>query len=87
MQQIQKRYEANQKRRNLYRAKVIRDDIEEFLLANNIAKNDSIKRSIEEGIRRFQLSLTKQEIKDLANANKDWISAIDLFIAPNDEAS
>jgi len=87
MQLIQKRYEANQKRRNLYRAKVIRDDIEEFLLANNIAKNDSIKHSIEEGIRRFQLSLTKQEIKDLANANKDWISAIDLFIPPSDEAS
>lgn len=78
MDKIQEKWGANDRRQNLYRAKVNKENIEEFLLANNIAENDSIKNAMESGFGNFQLSLTKQEIKDLADANKDWIFAMTL---------
>ncbi len=80
MQQIQKEYEENERRRSEYRAKVNKENIEEFIAKNSIAKNDSIKNAIEAGFSHFELSLTKQEIKDLADTNRAWIYAITLPI-------
>jgi len=71
----QKIQEEEQKMQ-LYRSSKNKELLKKFFTKNNIAYNDSIKNALNKGLLNFQISLTKQEIKDLVKTNKDWIVAI-----------
>jgi len=78
MDKIQEEYEEKRRKRSLYRASAIQENIKSFLEKNSIEENDYIKNALEGGFNNIQLELTKKELLALIGANEDLIFALSL---------
>ncbi len=73
---IEKKYRENEKKQAIYRAKLNRERVQEFLQKHHIEINSGIQEALDEGNTHFNLTLTKQEINALKESSSTEIDAI-----------
>lgn len=59
--------------------------IQKFAVRNGLLNNPNVQISLENGYNSVILSLTKDQITDLANQNPDLVEGIDFYDEPQDE--